>query len=172
MSATGRKNNNNNQKNTEKRAEKTSQEIVLAATTNYFVKWSARFTWTAIIQGAIVALLTTMLAAFVATTGYPTLLVQAMLSVPQIGFSEITALVGLGVYLVVGVIGSSLTAQFYHHFEIGASKPYNGIVANVLSGMIDVSVGKDSITLKLEGAKKVFALKSEIEIEIPLDNIA
>ena len=36
--------------------------------------------------------------------------------------------------------------------------------------MVDVSVGKDSITLKLEGANKFFALKSKIEI--PLDNIS
>jgi hypothetical protein len=46
-----------------------------------YSKWSGRFTWTAIIQGAIVALLTAMLAAFVATTGYPSLLVQTMLLV-------------------------------------------------------------------------------------------
>ena len=45
-----------------------------------YSQWAGRFTWTAIIQGAIVALLTAMLAAFVATTGYPILLVQAMLS--------------------------------------------------------------------------------------------
>ncbi len=79
------------------------------------------------------ALLTAMLAAFVVMTGYPVLLVQAMLSIPQIGFSEITALAGLGLYLVVGVIGTGLTAQFYHHFEIRASKPYKGIVTNGLA---------------------------------------
>lgn len=98
-----------------------------------YSKWAGRFTWTAIIQGAIVALLTVMLAAFVATTGYPILLVQAMLSIPQVGFSEITALAGLGLYLVVGVIGSGLTAQFYHHFEIRVGKPYKGIITNGLA---------------------------------------
>src|SRR5215203_5268027 len=98
-----------------------------------YSKWAGRFTWTAIIQGSIVALLTAMLAAFVATTGYPTLLVQTMLSMPQVGFSEITALAGLGLYLVVGVIGTGLTAQFYHHFEIRTAKPYKGIVTNGLA---------------------------------------
>jgi hypothetical protein len=98
-----------------------------------YSKWAGRFTWTAIIQGAIVALLTAMLAAFVATTGYPILLVQATLSIPQVGFSEITALAGLGLYLVVGVIGTGLTAQFYHHFEIRTGKPYNGMVTSVLA---------------------------------------
>jgi len=98
-----------------------------------YSKWAGRFTWTAIIQGAIVALLTAMLAAFVATTGYPSLLVQTVLSMPQVGFSEITALAGLALYLVVGVIGTGLTAQFYHHFEIRASKPYKGVVTNGLA---------------------------------------
>ncbi len=89
------------------------------------------------------ALLTAMLAAFVATTGYPILLVQAMLSTPQVGFSEITALAGLGLYLVVGVIGTGLTAQFYHHFENRAAKPYKGIITNGLawSHLILMNVG-------------------------------
>jgi hypothetical protein len=98
-----------------------------------YSKWASRFTWTAIIQGAIVALLTALLAAFVGTTSYPSLLVQTMLSMPQVGFSEITALAGLGLYLIVGVIGTGLTGQFYHHFEIRASKPYKGIVTNCLA---------------------------------------
>ena len=52
-------------------------------------KWAARFTLAAIIQGAVVVLLAGMLAAFAATTGYPILLVEAMLSTPQVEFSEI-----------------------------------------------------------------------------------
>jgi hypothetical protein len=98
-----------------------------------YSKWAARFTWAAIIQGAIVALLTAMLAAFAATTGYPILLVETMLSIPQVGFSEITALAGLSLYLVVGVIGTGLTAQFYHHFEIRTGKPYKGRITNGLA---------------------------------------
>jgi hypothetical protein len=98
-----------------------------------YSKWSARFTWAAIIQGAIVGLLTAMLAAFAATSGYPILLVEAMLSIPQVGFSEITALAGLGLYLVVGVIATGLTAQFYHHFEIRTGKPYKGRITNGLA---------------------------------------
>jgi hypothetical protein len=74
-----------------------------------------------------------MLEAFAATTGYPVLLVEAMLSIPQVGFSEITALAGLGLYLVVGVIGNGLTAQFYHHFEIRTGKPYKGRITNGLA---------------------------------------
>ena len=120
-----------------------------------YSKWAGRFTWTAIIQGAIVALLTAMLAAFVVMTGYPVLLVQAMLSIPQIGFSEITALAGLGLYLVVGVIGTGLTAQFYHHFEIRASKPYKGIVTNGLAWthlvLMNVGVAATSLLMIYAG---------------------
>ena len=120
-----------------------------------YSKWAGRFTWTAIIQGAIVALLTALLAAFVATTDYPSLLVQTMLSIPQVGFSEITALAGLGLYLVVGVIGSGLTAQFYHHFEIRASKPYKGIVTNGLAWshlvLMNVEVAATSLLMIYAG---------------------
>ncbi len=56
-----------------------------------------------------------------------------MLSIPQISFSERTALAGLGLYLVVGVIGIGLTAQFYHHFEIRVGKPYKGMVTTGLA---------------------------------------
>ena len=96
-------------------------------------KWSSRFTWAAIIQGAIVALLTAMLAAFSVGMEYPRKLVEMMLAQPAIGFSEVAALAGLGLYLVVGVIGTGLTAQFYHHFEVRAGKPYVGFVSNGLA---------------------------------------
>jgi hypothetical protein len=96
-------------------------------------KWSVRFTWAAIIQGAVVAVLTAMLAIIVATSEFPHKLVQMMLVTPSIGFSEISALAGLGLYLVVGVIGTGLTAQFYHHFEVRLAKPYRGLLNNGLA---------------------------------------
>ena len=98
-----------------------------------YSKWSGRFTWAAIIQGAIVALLTAMLAAFSVGMEYPRKLVEMLIAQPAIGFSEVTALAGLGLYLVVGVIGTGLTAQFYHHFEVRAGKPYVGFVSNGLA---------------------------------------
>lgn len=108
-----------------------------------YSKWSGRFTWTAIIQGAIVALLTAMLAAFSIGMEYPQQLVEMMLATPALGFSEVTALAGLGLYLVVGVIGTGLTAQFYHHFEVRAGKPYRGLVSNALAWthLVLVNVG-------------------------------
>lgn len=108
-----------------------------------YSKWSGRFTWTAIIQGAIVALLTAMLAAFSIGMEYPRQLVGMMLAAPALGFSEITALAGLGLYLVVGVIGTGLAAQFYHHFEVRAGKPYRGLASNALAWahLVLVNVG-------------------------------
>ena len=96
-------------------------------------KWSVRFTWTAIIQGGVVAILTAMLAVIVATTEIPQKLVQMMLGSPAIGFGEVSALAGLGLYLIVGVIGSGLTAQFYHHFEVRLTRPYKGLLTNGLA---------------------------------------
>jgi hypothetical protein len=98
-----------------------------------YSKWSGRFIWTAIIQGAAVAFLTALLAAFTLGTVYPFKLVEMMLATPAIGFSEVTALAGLGLYLVVGVIGTGLSAQFYHHFESRTGRPYRGMAANSLA---------------------------------------
>jgi hypothetical protein len=160
MSATGRKTNNknNNQKNTgeieeQKRQSNTSplQPPIAIA----YSKWSDRFTWAAIIQGAIVALLTAMLAAFSLGMEYPLKLVEMMLVQPVIGFSEVTALAGLGLYLVVGVIGTGLTAQFYHHFEVRVRRPYKGFVTNGLAWahlvLMNVGVAAASILMIYAG---------------------
>ena len=99
----------------------------------YHSKWASRFTWAAIIQGSVVALLAILLAGFSIGLEYPRKLVEMMLTQPEIGFSEITALAGLGLYLVVGVIGTGISAQFYHHFEVRENKPYRGFVSNALA---------------------------------------
>jgi len=112
-------------------------------------RWSGRFTWAAIIQGAAVAILTALLAAFTAGTIYPFKMVEMMLATPAIGFSEVTALAGLGLYLVVGVIGTGLSAQFYHHFESRAGRPYRGVVTNALawSHLVLMNVGVAAASL-------------------------
>lgn len=93
-------------------------------------KRSGRLTWTAIIHGAAVAFLTTLLAAFAAGTIYQFKLLEMMLAMPAIGFSEVTALAGLGLYLVVRVIGTGLSMHFYHHFESRTGSPYHGMMTN------------------------------------------
>ena len=130
-----------------------------------YSKWSSRFTWAAIIQGAIVALLTAMLAAFSVGMEYPRKLVEMMLAQPAIGFSEVTALAGLGLYLVVGVIGTGLTAQFYHHFEVRAGKPYVGFVSNGLAWvhlvLMNVGVAAASILMMYVGYMGDLAVSSK-----------
>jgi hypothetical protein len=121
----------------------------------YAGKWSSRFTWAAIIQGSIVAILTAMLAIITATTELPQRLVEMMLASPTIGFAEVSALAGLGLYLVVGVIGTGLTAQFYHHFEVRLAKPYCSAITNGLAWthllLMNVGVAAASIMMIYAG---------------------
>ena len=152
MSPTGRK--NNNRRNAEKEQRQVERSPLSQPTISYS-KWSGRFTWTAIIQSAIVALLTAMLAAFSVGMEYPLKLVEMMLTQPAIGFSEVTALAGLGLYLVVGVIGTGLTAQFYHHFEVRVGRPYRGFLSNGLAWvhliLMNVGVAAASILMIYAG---------------------
>jgi hypothetical protein len=152
MLPTGRK--NNNPGNIEKEQRMHVESSPPQPTISYS-KWSGRFTWTAIIQGSIVALLTAMLAAFSVGMEYPLKLVEMMLAQPAIGFSEVTALAGLGLYLVVGVIGAGLTAQFYHHFEVRVGKPYVGFITNGLAWvhliLMNVGVAAASILMIYAG---------------------
>jgi hypothetical protein len=57
-----------------------------------------------------------------------------MLAQPAKGFSEVAALAGFGLYLVVGGIGTGLTAQFYHHFEVRVGRPYIGFASRDWGG--------------------------------------
>src|SRR5918995_6873948 len=167
MSHIGRKNNNNNLRNAEKEEQERHVEGSSPPShpTISYSKWSGRFTWAAIIQGAIVALLTAMLAAFSVGMEYPRKLVEMMLAQPAIGFSEVTALAGLGLYLVVGVIGTGLTAQFYHHFEVRAGKPYVGFVSNGLAWvhlvLMNAGVAAASILMMYVGYMGDLAVSSK-----------
>jgi hypothetical protein len=127
-------------------------------------RWSTRFTWAAIFQGSVVAILTAILAAITATTELAQNLVEMMLASPAIGFSEVSALAGLGLYLVVGVIGTGLSAQFYHHFEVRMAKPYRCFVSNTLAWihlvLMNVGAGIASMIMIYAGYMGDFAMSS------------
>jgi hypothetical protein len=40
------------------------------------------------------------------------------LTAPSAAYIEIAALAGLGLYMMIGVIATGVTAQFCHHFEV------------------------------------------------------
>jgi hypothetical protein len=87
-------------------------------------KWSNRFIFAAIIQGAIATVLT-----------IPIVLPWVSPAVSQViasGSAGTWFLVGYVMYITVGVIAVGLTALFYHHFEINLGKPFKGLVGNTL----------------------------------------
>ena len=87
-------------------------------------KWSNRFIFAAIIQGAIATVLT-----------IPIVLPWVSPAVSQViasGSAGTWFLVGYVMYITVGVIAVGLTALFYHHFEINLGKSFKGLVGNTL----------------------------------------
>ncbi|MCP8304694.1 MAG: hypothetical protein H3Z50_04395 [archaeon] len=94
-------------------------------------RWSSRFVWAAIIQGLIATILGIILTTALISP-LPDMFVEVFLDVPLIGFVELTALQGFGIYIVVGVIAVGLTAWFYYYFEVVMEKTYSG-VANILT---------------------------------------
>ena len=90
-------------------------------------KWTYRFLIVSIIQGAIATFLTILLAAFIITTPYAKHLVSILLDNASIGFMEITALAGLGLYFLIGVIGNGVSSFIYHYLEIHLKRTFNGL---------------------------------------------
>ena len=87
-------------------------------------KWSNRFIFAAIVQGAIATVLT-----------IPIVLPWIKPSVAQViasGSAGTWFLVGYIMYITVGVIAVGVTALFYHHFEVNLQKPFKGAVSETL----------------------------------------
>jgi hypothetical protein len=91
-------------------------------------RWSKRFMWAAMVQGSIAAVITILLA--VVLVGLPSVvagLVATILANPAAGFVELAALFGFfAMYIVVGVLGTALTALLYQHVEVVMEKTYEG----------------------------------------------
>ena len=89
--------------------------------------WTYRFLIVSIIQGALATFLTLLLAAFIISTPYAKHLVSILLDNASIGFMEITALAGLGLYFLIGVIGNGVSSFIYHYLEIHLKRSFNGL---------------------------------------------
>ena len=102
-------------------------KVALKSNNNRMGKWARRFLLTSIIQGAIAVSLTIMLAAFVISTPYAQHLISSILESPSIGYMEITALAGLGLYFLVVVLGTGVASFFYNYFESHLVKNFKGL---------------------------------------------
>ena len=122
----------------------------VAHKSNNIKKWTQRFLLTSIIQGAIAVSLTIMVAAFVISTPYAGYLISSILENPPIGYIEITALAGLGLYFLAVVLGTALASFFYHYFESYLGKNFDGLT-NGLSWihLILTNIGISSASLTM-----------------------
>jgi hypothetical protein len=97
-------------------------------------KWFRRFMWAAVAHGLIATVLGLLLA--IALTAAPSLSaveIATIIRIPGAGFVELAALFAFfAMYVVIGVLGTGLSALFYHHVEVVMGKMYSG-AANVLA---------------------------------------
>jgi len=89
--------------------------------------WAQRFIWTALIQGTIMFVLTMVLlvvdiVAFVS----PSAGITSPESVIATGSAGTWFTIGYLGYLIVPVVGSGLSALFYHYVEVVLGRPYKG----------------------------------------------
>lgn len=94
-------------------------------------KWSNRFIFAAIVQGAIITVLTIPI---VWPSGglFGLTVSPAVAQVIASGSAGTWFLVGYVMYVTVAVVGVGVTALFYHHFEIDLGKKFKGVISNTL----------------------------------------
>jgi hypothetical protein len=95
-----------------------------------------------------------MLAAFVISTPYAQHLILSILENPSVGYIEITALAGLGLYFLAGVIGTGVASFFYHYFEFHLVKNF-GRITNGLAWihllLTNMGISSASLTMIYAG---------------------
>lgn len=101
-----------------KLAESIAKEISVMATKS---KWATRFVWAAIVQGALVSLLTLILVLGEFGFLHPSVSLLINTTVPGIWIA-----LGYFAYLIVGVVGMAVTALFYQYLEVNLKSPYTG----------------------------------------------
>jgi hypothetical protein len=103
-------------------------------------KWSNRFIFAAIVQGAIATVLTV-----------PIVIPWISPAVSQViasGSAGTWFLVGYIMYIMIGVIAVGVTALFYHHFEVVLNKPFQGAISDALGWihLILMNVGAATVS--------------------------
>ena len=128
--------------------------VAAAPNSNSKNKWTQRFFLASIIQGAIAVLLTIMLASFIISTPYAERLISNVSENPSIGYIEISALAGLGLYFLIGVLATGVSSLFYHYLEFHLIKNYSKL-GNVLAWMhlilMNIGISSASLTMIYAG---------------------
>lgn len=103
-------------------------------------KWASRFLWAAVIQGAIAAVVTVLI---VDPLSYYNITLYFNPGMVIAGGGGGTWLfVGYSLYLIVGVLGTALTALFYFYIEGVQGKRFTGISKILASGhLVLMNVG-------------------------------
>jgi hypothetical protein len=99
-------------------AESIAREISVMATES---RWATRFVWAAIVQGALAAALTGFFV--LGETGYISPPISLLISATIPG---IWVALGYFAYIVIGVVGTAVTALFYQYLEVNLKSLYKG----------------------------------------------
>ena len=73
---------------------------------------------------------------------------------PSIGYMEITALAGLGLYFLAGVLGTGVASFFYHYFESHLGKNFDGLtngLAWIHLILTNIGISSASLTMIYAG---------------------
>jgi hypothetical protein len=106
-----------------KLAESIAQDISVMATES---KWTTRFVWAAIVQGALSAAVTGFL--ILGELGFmnPPISLIITGTVPGVWIA-----IGYLAYLVTGVVGMAVTALFYQYLEVNLKSLYKGAAKTI-----------------------------------------
>jgi hypothetical protein len=84
-------------------------------------RWASRFIWAAIVQGALAAILS--LGLLLGEVGFLPVRVSLLISTTVPG---IWIALGYVAYVIIGALGTAVTALFYHYLEVNLNSLYQG----------------------------------------------
>ncbi|MDA4123339.1 MAG: hypothetical protein OK456_09190 [Thaumarchaeota archaeon] len=115
-------------------------------------KWAGRWIWAAVIQGAIVTIITILIAQPLSFFNIEPYFAPAM--VIAAGGGGTWLFTGYILYLVVGVVGVAVTAIFYFYIEGVEGKVYHGLMNYLAWGhyiLMNVGVASSMILMMYGG---------------------